>query len=157
MHSMNKKMIVLALGAVATVCTAACNKSSDTERKEADKAEVRAEEKTTEVRKEAAQERNEYLTTVRREQLDLRGRLQGEIDDIDKKLLDLKVDMRKDGGALFDSKSKDAKRIQELIARRERLVADANLVDRADERGWDETKATVEKDLKDKSVLPGKT
>jgi hypothetical protein len=143
-------MGVVALCAFAAVCTGACKKSSEAEREQVGKAEVRSAEATNEANKaqgEVTKEKNEYLTAVRREQLELRGKLQDQIDDIDRKLLDLKIDMRKDGAVRVDPTSKDAKKIEELITRRQKLEADVNIIERADERGWDEIKANVEQDL----------
>jgi hypothetical protein len=144
----NNKVLVLALGtALAAVCTGACKKSSETEKREADQAAVRAAEKTNDGRKEAIDQRNDYLAAVRREQLDLRSRLQEELDDIDKKLADLKTEFHKDGGYQVDPRSKDAAKIRALLQRRSVLESDVNLVERSDERGWDETKANIERDL----------
>lgn len=143
------KALALVLGAVlAALCTNACKKSAETERTEADKTELRSAEQVTEARKEAAGEKNDYLAAVRREQLELRGRLQEEIDDLDKKLMDLKVDTKKKDGSLWiDSRSKDAPKIRAFLQRRQQLESDLVQVERSDERGWDFLKATVERDL----------
>jgi hypothetical protein len=144
----NNKVLVLVLGtALAAVCTGACKKSAEAERREAEKAQVQGERKMIEAHKEAIDETNDYLAAVRREQLELRGRLQEEIDDIDKKLSDLKVDARKAGGVVIEPGSKDAAKIQKLLDRRSTLEADMTVLERADERGWDEVKANIEQDL----------
>ena len=144
----NKKIFVLVLGAaVAALCTGACKKSAETERKEAERAEVRAAEETNELHKRAIDEKNDYLAAVRREQLELRGRLQEEIDSVDKELSVLKGDLHKNSGVAVDPKSKGAQTLDELLRRRQQLEDDMNLLERADERGWDELKATIERDI----------
>ena len=144
----NNGILVVVLGTLAAaLCTGACKKSSEMEREESSRAELHSAQRTVEVRKDAFDEKNDWFAAVRREQLELRARLQEDVDDIDTKLAWLKVDFHKDRGYVFDSKSKDAKKIQQLIDRRQKLAADINIVDRSDERGWDEIKATIERDL----------
>lgn len=78
--------------------------------------------------------KDDYLATVRREQLVLRRRIDDELRVIDR--------------ALSKPATKlDAKTRAGLVEKRETLRADAAVVDRADERGWDELKAVVEHDL----------
>jgi hypothetical protein len=71
---------------------------------------------------------NEYLLAVRREQVELRARVTSEIDRLAKQL---------EGGP-------GRKDVRE---RRDRLVDDLELLDRSDERGWDELKGDIENDL----------
>jgi hypothetical protein len=75
-----------------------------------------------------APKHNEYLIAVRREQVELRARVTSEIDRLDKEL------------------ERDA-RGKPLRERRDRLADDLELLDRSDERGWDELKADIENDL----------
>ncbi|HVH47191.1 MAG TPA: hypothetical protein VM925_32860 [Labilithrix sp.] len=143
----NPTLSSLALGAaVLAACIGACKKSPETEQREAAEAELRSAEAPATPPKPLVDEKNAYLAVVRREQLELRAHLQEDIDDIDKKLAELKVDAR-DGGFLVDPTSKNAVRIRALLERRSQLEQDAATVERADERGWDELKATIEKDL----------
>jgi hypothetical protein len=72
---------------------------------------------------------NEYLLAVRREQVELRAKLTSEIDRLDAQL------------GTHRAPPKDVRE------RRDRLVDDLELLDRADERGWDELKADIENDL----------
>jgi hypothetical protein len=149
MYSRRVLAVVLAT-LMAGVCTNACKKSSETERREAERATRHADEKTREADQTAAEKQNEYLASVRREQIDLRGRVQSEIDDVDKKLLDLKVDVTKD--ASIDTHSKDYNKIQELLQKRRRLEGDMQRIDRSDDRTWEQTKTEIEHDL---SAKPG--
>lgn len=84
----------------------------------------------------AAPAPDSYLATVRREQLVLRGRIDDELRAIDRQLVTQK------GAA-----NKDPKTIHDLEEKRLTLSADAEVLDRSDERGWDELKAVVEHDL----------
>ena len=106
---------------------------------------------TNEARRESLDETHDYLATVRREQLALRARVQEEVDAIDQKLLALTIDARKgtgmEGGVVVDPRSKDAARIRALLQRRETLTSDMSVLERADERAWDEVKANIEQDL----------
>jgi hypothetical protein len=140
---MNRTLMV-ALGLAVAACTSGCKKSSETERKEADKATVEARGDTNEAQTAAIDEQNDYLAAVRREQLELRGKVQQEIDDIDEKLLALKVNGK---DATVDPHAKDAKKISALLERRTRFEADVGRIERSDERGWDQTKAEIEHDL----------
>ena len=72
----------------------------------------------------------------KREQLVLRSRIDDELRTIERRL-----------GELRRAPRIDPKAIDELVEKRETLKADAAVVDRADERGWDELKAVVEHDL----------
>ncbi|MBX3229454.1 MAG: hypothetical protein KIT84_17450 [Labilithrix sp.] len=120
---------------VAALCASlalACNKASD-------KDKVGTTETTSAEIEPAAPTpapKDDYLATVRREQLVLRGRLEEEIRAIDHQLTQLRR-----------SPKANATAIEALVERKQTLEADANVVDRADERGWDELKATVEHDL----------
>jgi hypothetical protein len=140
--------LALVLGtAVAALCTNGCKKSAEQERKEYQQTELHSAEKINEAEKKALDDNGDYFTAVRREQLDLRARIQEEIDDIDKKLADLKVDAKKDGGFVVDPRSKDAAKIRTLLQRRAKLQAHMSAVEHSDERGWDLLRANVERDL----------
>ncbi len=141
----NRACFALGLVAtIATVCTGACKKTAETQRREAAETELRS--GPAEVEKHVLGEKDDIFTTVRREQLDLRARLQREIDELDRKLADLKVELR-DGGYVVDPKAKHAARVKELVERRDQLHEDMLTVERADEHDWDEIKATIERDL----------
>ena len=72
---------------------------------------------------------NEYREAVRREQRQLDAQLQLALEGIDRKL-----------------GTRPQERPQ-LLRTRQRLAADQRLVAKSDERGWDELKAEVERDL----------
>ena len=143
----NNAMFAVVLGAgVAALCTSACKKSPEVEHR-ASEAELRS-ALTEPPRTRVADDRNGYFATVRREQLQLRARIQDDIADIDQNLAALKVE-RRDGRYVFDREAKNAARIKQLLERRSRLYEHALTVERADERGWDDLKATVEQDLRE--------
>ncbi|MFO0743313.1 MAG: hypothetical protein U0270_46005 [Labilithrix sp.] len=123
---MTKNLGILAL-AFAALCTTACNK---------DKPEVSTTTTTSSEIEPSAQPqaapKDDYLATVRREQLVLRSRIDDELRALDRQLLT----------TTLDAKSREA-----LLEKRETLRADASVIDHADERGWDELKAVVEHDL----------
>jgi len=73
--------------------------------------------------------RNGYRDAVRREQRDLDGRIQEALGTLDRRL-----------------GTRPADRAQ-LLRARQRLAADQRLVAKSDERGWDELKAEVERDV----------
>lgn len=77
-----------------------------------------------------------YLATVRREQLVLRSRVDDELRLIDRQLVEQR-----------QAASKDPKAIHDLETKRLTLSADSQVLDRSDERGWDELKAVIEHDL----------
>ena len=123
----NLGSLAVLAGAIAAFCVTACNK---------DKPEVGTASTTSSemvlTAEAPATPKDDYLATVRREQLVLRGRVDDEIRVLDRQLA---------------AKSLDAKKRQELTEKRETLRADATVISHADERGWDELKAVVEHDL----------
>lgn len=122
-----KNLGILAL-ALAALCTTACNK----DKPEVGTTTTTASEIEVSTQAPAPAPKDDYLATVRREQLVLRGRIDEELRNIERELA---------------AKSLDAKTRKELTEKRETLRADATVVVHADERGWDELKAVVEHDL----------
>ena len=74
-------------------------------------------------------DRDGYRAAVRREQRDLDGQIQLALEAIDRKL-----------GTHPNERA-------QLLRTRNRLAADQRLVAKSDERGWDELRAEVERDL----------
>ena len=150
-------VVLVSLAVTATICITACKKSATPpeERKEYSpqygQAETHGAEVITENAREAPvviDEKNEYLVVVRREQLTLQANVQEEIDRIDHRLMDLRSVQYEDGvGYIYDPTSSDAKLIGELLRKREMLKEDMATIERSDERGWDEIKATIERHL----------
>jgi len=130
----NLGIVAIAIGAI---CTTACNKD-----KPADVSTTQTTSSDIDLgtRPAAAQatepQKDDYRATVRREQLILRSRLDDEMMSIDRQL-----------NVLRRAPERDQKAIDDLVTQRQTLEADANVVDRSDERGWDELKAVVEHDL----------
>ncbi len=70
-----------------------------------------------------------YREAVRREQRELDARIQESLEAVDRKL-----------------GTRPTERAQ-LLGTRQRLAADQRLIAKSDERGWDELKAEVERDV----------
>lgn len=73
--------------------------------------------------------KDDYLQAVRREQLQLEAKIDDALAGIDRRL-----------------GTRPGER-QALLERRSRLAADKRLIGKSDERGWDELKAEIERDL----------
>lgn len=142
-------VLALALG-ISTIATAACKKSPETERKEAERAAQKADEKMREARAEALDERNDYLAAIRREQIDYREKLHETLDDIDRDLANLKVDIDRDGVAHYDERGKDAAKAKDLLDRRATIRADIDALESSTERDWDVVKARIDQHLGDR-------
>lgn len=141
----NNALLAVGIGAaVAALCTSACKKAAETDNQNAAEAELRSARVTAPQTQVIADD--DLFATVRREQLQLRARLQQDIREIDGRLAALDVE-RRDGRYVVDPKSRSAARAKALVERRSRLREHATTVERADERGWDELKKAVEKDL----------
>jgi hypothetical protein len=147
-------LVVLALGIAAF----GCRKSAEAERDEAARAAAEAEKTAIEEGKkasdrvnkktfEAMQEQNDFFAAVRREQLDLRGQVQDELDDIDKKLMDYRVEHGRDGQFVIPGDAKDRTKIDDLLKRRAVLKADADAIENATPDTWARVKEQVDKDL----------
>ncbi len=155
----NHGVRVLVLGAgVAALCIGACKKpAEEAERKEASTTELRSardhdrdrdRKRIRKLETTVIDEEHDAVAVVRREQLDLRAQLQTEIAAIDGRIAELKVELY-EGGYLRESRAKAKARIEALAERRMQLQHDVVMIERADEHGWNDLKATIEKDLKD--------
>jgi hypothetical protein len=133
---------------VVAFCTVACNKS----RPDNHESGVSPSGEPTESghRRLVIDEERDRVAVVRREQLELRADVEDELDDIDRKLLALGVEVRKDGTPTIEPKkraSKGAARITELLEYRQQLMTDLTLLERSDDKGWEDLKASIERDL----------
>lgn len=145
------KTTKLILGvALIGIAATGCKKSVETERKEAVEAADDMREKTAAARDKAIDERNDYLAAIKREQLDYRERIHDELDDIDRKLTDMRVDIGRDGIVHYDERRGDAAKVKELVDRRVLLRTDADALDSATEKDWDSVKAKLDADLGDR-------
>lgn len=143
---------------VAALCVAVtgCRKSVETEHKEAVEAAEHAQEKSAKAHSEALDERNDYLAAIRREQIDYRERIHEELDDIDHKLADLRVDIGRDGIVRYDEKRADAAKVKELVDRRVVLRTDADALESSSDKDWDAVKAKLDADLGDRPLRRGR-
>ena len=151
------KTTKLILG-VAAVClaTTGCKKSVETERKEATEAADDAREKFAKAHDKAVDEHNDYLAAIRREQIDYRERIHDELDDIDRKLTDMRADIGRDGIVHFDEKRGDAAKVKELVDRRVLLRTDADALESSTEKDWETVKAKLEADLGERKTRRGR-
>lgn len=145
MAIMNTTKLMLAVA--ITVATVGCQKSAETERKEAAEAAERAQEKSAKAHNEAVDERNDYLAAVRREQIDFRERIHDELDDIDRRLTDYRVDIGRDGIVRYDEKRADAAKVKELVDRRVLLRTDLDALESSTDKDWETVKAKLDADL----------
>ena len=150
----NHGVRVLVFGAgVAALCIGACKKSAEeAERKEASTTELRSArdrelEKIEKLETTVIDEKNNPVAVVRREQLELRAQLRTEIAALDGRIAEMKVELY-EGGYLREQRAKTKARIEGLAERRMQLQHDIVMIERADEHGWNDLKATIEKDLK---------
>jgi hypothetical protein len=152
------------LGALAF--GAGCTKSAERERREAERAMAEADKKTAQADEEAAKKTHaaeqkaagkmaDFLTAVNREESDYTLKLHDEVDRIEKQLGKMKVDVKADGTAIYDEKSKDAKEIKRLLGRRDALRADLQALGRVSPHDWPTLKARVDRDVGNRNAVPG--
>lgn len=122
--------------ATAAICATACNKATDDKPGVTNTTSVELPSNPTVAAPEPA--KDDYLSTVRREQIALKTRLDDAMSGIDHQVSDL----RRTGHI-------DSAEAHDLMDRRATLAADSEVVSKSDERGWDELKATVEHDLEE--------
>jgi len=155
-----------------------CEKSSETQRKEADQASLEADKKKVEATNEADQqtrearekvdrERDDLHATVMREKADYRTKVHDALGKLDKDLTDLKIDAtqvkrgdRSGDRKLFVNRSQaDFDKIERILIRRDGLMEVSNQIDRAIDHDWPALKQRIDRELedKDKPVKPGKT
>lgn len=151
------KTTKLILAAALTIAAVGCRKSAETERQEAVNAAERADETTRKARAEAIDEHNEYLAAVRREQLDYRERLHEELDEIDRKLNDLRVDIMRDGTVHYDEKRTDATTVKALVDRRVLIRTDIDALEASTAKDWDSVREKLDVDLRDRPTRRGRS
>ncbi len=141
---MSGAIVLLLSGAAVALCTGGC--------KEAPATSHRATAGASAERGEPVKldEQNDYVVVVRREQLLLRADLQAKVADIERKLEALAVDGQAEerhearAGA---SKVSNRARVTELLERRQQLMRARTMLDRSDDRGWEDLKASIVRDL----------
>jgi hypothetical protein len=142
----------------AAIVTMACQKSSERERREteraiadATKAAAQADEeaakKTQTAERKVAAQATEFLAVVNREKADSTYKLHVALDSVDKRLGELDADVKSDGKVAFDSGSKHADEIQRLITRRDALRADLDGIETAAPHEWPALKARIDRDI----------
>jgi len=154
-----------------------CEKSSETQKSEADKAAVEAEKKQTQAASEADKsarearetvdrERADLHATVAREKVEYRAKLHDALGRMDKDLTDQKVDVKqlgrgdrsKDATLLGHRSAKDSAAIGAILVRRDRLMDLTDEIDKTIDHDWADFKQRVDRELKegDKARKPGR-
>ena len=155
-------------------------KSSETQKREADKASTEADKKQTQVtteadksaregREKADRERDDLHATVVREKVEYRAKLHDALGRVEKDLADHKVDV-KHAKRADRSKHKtlignrpEAERtiIETMLVRRDRLMEMTDAIDKTIDHDWPNFKERVDHELKDndheKAGKPGRT
>lgn len=160
---------------IACAALLACEKSSEQQKREADKAVAEAQEKasqatseaeqkTRDAREKADREREELHATVLREKSDYRAKIRDAIGRIEKDLTDEKVDLgalprgdrSKDKALLGKEHAKTFEKIESQLARRDRLMDDSDKIDSTIEHDWSALKDRIDRDLEGKEAEPAR-
>jgi len=164
---------------LACAALAGCEKSSETQKREADKAAAEADktqsqavseadQKTREAREKAESAEGDLHTAVIREKADYRGKIHTALDKIDVDLADLKLDPKmirrgdrsKDATLYGARPTKDYEKIESMLLRRDALMDDVDAIDRTLDADWPAFKERIDRDLEGKNkpvVKPGRT
>jgi len=155
-----------------------CDRSSESQKREADKATAEADKKQAEVtsdtdknareaKENADRERNDFHATVMREKVEYRAKLHDALDRMDKDLVDHKVDVKqikrgdrgKDSTLLAGIPAKDQSAMQTILVHRDRLMDLTDEIDKTMDTDWPNFKSRVDRELKDrdKPLKPGRT
>ncbi|MBX3193252.1 MAG: hypothetical protein KF819_40080 [Labilithrix sp.] len=142
---------------VSALAAAACDKSGTEAQEKANRAQAEANEdinranaeSTTKITnaqveadKKIAEAQNSFATTVE----DYRHTMQGRLDDLDKKLVDLDAKSRKATG---QTKAKIDTNLPKLRVQRDAFVSDFKAIDTATASTWDATRARLDKEWND--------
>lgn len=154
------------LGMFAVVSIGAgCEKSSERERRETEraiaeaskattKADEQATKKTQRAEQRVAQQATEFLAAVSREKADATYDLHVALDKVDKQLAELDVEVKQDGTVSYDRGSKKAPEIERLVNRRDALRADLDLLETAAPHEWPALKSRIRRDIDNQSAKP---
>jgi hypothetical protein len=177
-EAVNMKTLQWTMGA-ALACAAllGCEKSSETQKREADRAVAEADKKqaeatneadktTREAKEKADKERGDLHESVVREKSDYHAKIQRAIGDVEKDLSDHKIDVTqihrgdraKDRTMYGAMPAKDFDAVEVLIIRRDRLMDYGDKIDSALDNDWPTLKRAIDKELETKGMLkPGRT
>lgn len=164
--------------ALACAALIGCEKSSETQQREADRAAAEADKlkaegaseadskELREAQEKADKERGELHDRVVREKSDYHARIQRAIADVETDLADHKVDVTqiRRGDRSKDQKTygavpaKDFDAVEALLIRRDRLLDHADKIDSTLDNDWPALKRDIESELEAKGrVKPGRT
>ena len=172
------KTLQWTLGA-ALACAAllGCEKSSETQKREAERSAAEADKrqaeatneankKTREAQEKVESERGDLHETVMREKSDYRTKIQRAIGDLEKDLADRKIDVTQihRGDRTMDRTmygampAKDFDAVEATIIRRDRLLDYGDTIDKTLDNDWPALKRTLDNELETKGrVKPGRT
>ena len=159
-------------------CTAllGCEKSSETQKREAEQAAAQADKKQAEAANEANKksreakenadkERGDLHETVVREKADYHTKIQRVVGDLDKDLSDRKIDVTqihrgdrtKDRTMYGTMPAKDFDAVEAMLIRRDRLLDFKDRIDSTMDNDWPALKRTIDNELQTKAfVRPGR-
>jgi hypothetical protein len=164
---------------LACAALAGCEKSSETQKREADKSAAEADKKQAqalseadqkmrEAREKAESDQSDLHAAVVREKADYRAKIHTALDKIDNDLADLKLDPKKvqrgdrsKDVTLYGARPKDEyEKLESTLLRRDRLMDDADAIDKTIDHDWPSFKERIDRDLEGKEkplVKPGRT
>jgi hypothetical protein len=164
--------------ALVSVSLGGCEKSSDTHKREAEKAAAEAntkqaeatreaEQKAREARTKADNERSEFHAAVARERVEYRAKIHDALDGVDQKLRDYKVDLKtirrgdrsKDISLYGTRPTGEFNDLEKVLVRRDRLMDDDDQIDRVLDSDWPEFKKDIDRELapeKPPTTTPGR-
>lgn len=163
--------------ALACVALLGCEKSSETQKREAERSAAEADKRQAEATNEADKktraaeeksdkERGELHETVTREKADYHAKIQRAIGDLEKTLSDHKIDVTqiqrgdrtKDRTMYGAMPAKDFDEVEATIIRRDRLMDYRDKIDPTLDNDWPALKRTIDTELETKGRLkPGRT
>lgn len=163
--------------ALACASLLGCEKSSETQKREAERAAAEADKKqaqaaneadktTREAREKANEERGDLHTIVMREKSDYHAKIQGAVSELEKELSDRKIDVTqihrgdrtKDRTMYGALPAKDFDAVESAIIRRDRLMDYGDKIDSTLDNDWPSLKRTIDAELETKGQLkPGRT
>lgn len=166
------------LGATLALATlVGCEKSSETQKREAERAAAEADERKAQASNEADrtaraakekldEERGDLHTAVVREKSEYHAKIQRAVGDLEKDLADHKIDVSqvhrgdrtKDRTMYGSLPAKDFDTIEATLIRRDRLLDYADKIDPTMDNDWPALKRAIDNELETRARMkPGRT
>lgn len=150
---------------VACTTLAACQKSSEMEKREAERAAAEADKKQAEAKNETDKKRGDLHEAVVKEKADYHSKIQRAVADLEKDLADHKIDVTqihrgdrtKDRTMYGAVPAKDFDAIESMLIRRDRLLDYNDKIDATNDNDWPAQKQAIDRELDTKGRLrPGR-